>query len=44
MIKDKKLKQWFAGQKNNKRCSLVKILDVEYAHLRLTDNSDLYIT
>ncbi|MCM8813298.1 MAG: hypothetical protein NC924_05100 [Candidatus Omnitrophica bacterium] len=44
MIHSEKLKQWYFNQPDKKRNTLVRILGVEYAHLRLPDASDLYVT
>lgn len=44
MIKDIKLKEWFKNVKDKKRNELLKILDVEYAHLKLCNGDDLYVT
>jgi len=44
MIKDLKLREWHEKNKNCKKNEIVKILGVEYAHIKLTDNSDLYFT
>jgi hypothetical protein len=44
MIKDVKLKEWFENTPDKKRNELLKILDVEYAHLKLDNDDDLYVT
>ncbi len=44
MIKDEKLKRWFADADDNKNCELTKILGVEYAHIILDSQDDLYLT
>jgi len=44
MIKDIKLKEWYEQNKDRKDHDIAKILDVEYAHVKLKDKSDLYFT
>jgi len=44
MIKDIKIKEWYEKNKDHRKNEITKILDVEYAHLELKDNSDLYFT
>ncbi len=44
MIKDKKIRDWYKRHKDHKKNGIAKILGVEYAHLKLKDNSDLYFT
>ncbi len=44
MIEDVKLKEWYQSNKENERNGLAKILDVEYAHIKLREEDDLYIT
>ena len=44
MIRDQKIREWFSKNKDHKRNEATKILGVEYAHLRLDSNDDLYIT
>lgn len=44
MIKDIQIKRWFYADRNNKKKEIVKILGVEYAHLKLKKEDDLYIT
>lgn len=44
MIKDARIREWFYKNKDHKGNQIAKILDVEYAHLRLDDKSDLYVT
>jgi hypothetical protein len=43
MIKDKQIKKWYSHNKD-KNNEIVKILDVEYAHIKLKNGDDLYIT
>jgi len=44
MIKDIRIKKWFYADKNHKKNKIVKILGVEYAHLKLKKADDLYVT
>lgn len=44
MIKNQKLKDWYNSLQDKRRNELLKVLDVEYAHLRLKNNDDLYVT
>ncbi len=44
MIEDIKVREWFYTNKNHKRNEIVKILGVEYAHLKLENEDDLYAT
>ncbi|MCD6459183.1 hypothetical protein J7L67_00755, partial [bacterium] len=44
MIKSEKLKQWYFSKLNHDKYSIVRILDVEYAHIKCADKSDLYVT
>lgn len=44
MIEDAKIKEWFYRNRNNKRNEIAKILGVEYAHIKLESEDDIYIT
>ena len=44
MIEDAKIKEWFLKNKDQERNTIAKILDVEYAHMKLQSEDDLYIT
>jgi len=44
MIKSKKLKQWYFSKSNHDIYSIVRIFNVEYAHIKLADKSDFYVT
>ncbi|MFC1708759.1 hypothetical protein ACFL2J_01690 [Candidatus Omnitrophota bacterium] len=44
MIKDIKIKKWFEKNKSDKRNQIAKILGIEYAHIKLTNKDDLYLT
>ena len=44
MFEDLQIKQWFQSQKDHTLNKVVKILDVEYAHIILKNKDDLYIT
>ena len=44
MIEDIKIREWFYTNKNDKRNEIAKILGVEYAHLKLENEDDLYAT
>ncbi|MBN3039924.1 MAG: hypothetical protein JW867_02230 [Candidatus Omnitrophica bacterium] len=44
MIKDIKIKSWYEKNKNPRKNDVAKILGVEYAHLKLKNKSDIYIT
>ncbi|MFC1808957.1 hypothetical protein ACFL3D_02390 [Candidatus Omnitrophota bacterium] len=44
MIKNDRIKKWYLDQGDKTCNTIVRILDVEYAHIRLIDNSDLYVT
>ncbi len=44
MIKSEKLKEWYFSQPNSSQNTITRILDVEYAHIKLPDESDLYVT
>ncbi|MFC1645664.1 hypothetical protein ACFL2Y_00600 [Candidatus Omnitrophota bacterium] len=43
MIKDIKIKEWFEKNKNDKKNVIAKILDIEYAHIKLKNKDDLYV-
>jgi hypothetical protein len=44
MIKDKNIKEWFFNQTDHSNNEIIKILDVEYAYLKLENKDDLYVT
>ncbi|MFC1704351.1 hypothetical protein ACFL1E_06195 [Candidatus Omnitrophota bacterium] len=44
MIKDTNIKEWFKKNKSERNNKIAKILDVEYAHIKLQNKDDLYIT
>lgn len=44
MIKNLQLKEWFHNNKDHQRNEIVKVLGVEYAHLKLNNEDDLYLT
>jgi len=44
MIKNTLIKEWYSQNKVNLNCEITKILDVEYIHLKLGEQGDLYIT
>ncbi|MFC1704019.1 hypothetical protein ACFL1E_04485 [Candidatus Omnitrophota bacterium] len=44
MIKDIKIKEWFEKNKDGKNNAIAKILDVDYAHIKLQNKDDLYVT
>ena len=44
MIQDLQLKEWFLNQTDQLNNEIVKILNVEYAHLHLENGDDLYVT
>jgi len=44
MIKDSKIKEWYRKIKDHKKNKVTKILDVDYAHLRLKEGDDLFVT
>ncbi|MDP8218385.1 MAG: hypothetical protein P9M03_06645 [Candidatus Theseobacter exili] len=44
MIKNIRLKEWYHNTKNHNKNEITKILDVEYAHTKLENNDDLYVT
>ena len=44
MIKSVRLKEWYHNTRNHRQNELTKILNVEYAHTRLHNNDDLFVT
>jgi hypothetical protein len=44
MIEDISIREWFYKNKDHKRNEVTKILSVEYAHIKLENKDDLYIT
>jgi len=44
MIRDRKLKEWYKNNRDKKSYDITKILDVEYAHLKLQNSDDIFIT
>lgn len=44
MIEDIQIREWFYSNKNHKKNEIPKILGIEYAHLRLGNEDDLYVT
>jgi len=44
VIEDIKVREWFYTNKNHNRNEIAKILGVEYAHLKLENEDDLYAT
>jgi hypothetical protein len=44
MIQNHQLKEWYQKNKADANNALVKILGVEYAHIRLKNDDDIYIT
>ena len=44
MIKDGKIKEWFLNNTDHERNMVSRILDVDYAHMKLINEDDLYIT
>ena len=44
MIEDPKIKEWFYKNKDHERNTIARILDVEYGHMKLENDDDLYVT
>ncbi|MDI6792904.1 MAG: hypothetical protein QME81_08580 [bacterium] len=44
MIEDIQIREWFYSEKNHNKNEIVKALDVEYAHIKLENEDDLYLT
>lgn len=44
MIKNPDLKDWFEEDTKHRKKDLLKVFDVEYVHLTLSNNDDLYVT
>ena len=44
VIKDIQIREWFFSNRNQKNNETAKILDVEYAHIKLENDDDLYLT
>jgi len=44
MIQNRELKEWYQTHKQDTHCELVKILGVEYAHIKLRNHEDIYVT
>ncbi|GAG95263.1 unnamed protein product, partial [marine sediment metagenome] len=44
MIQDIQIREWYYRNKDHKKNGIAKILGVEYAHIRLEDKDDLYVT
>ncbi|MFH1479291.1 MAG: hypothetical protein ABIG92_05920 [Candidatus Omnitrophota bacterium] len=44
MIRDIRIKKWSYNNKDLKKNDIVRVLDVDYIHLRLEDKSDIYVT
>lgn len=44
MIRDLKIKEWFHNNADHERNMVSRILDVDYAHMKLENEDDLYIT
>jgi hypothetical protein len=44
MIQNTKIREWYYSSKNYKKNEIAKILGVEYAHVKLKNEGDLYIT
>lgn len=44
MIKDKKIREWFFNNKDQEGKDIAKILGAEYAHIKLGNEDDLFIT
>jgi hypothetical protein len=44
MIKDTLIRRWFQANRDQAEKEIIKIFDVEYAHLKLENNDDLYVT
>jgi len=44
LITDPDLKNWYKEDKKHRKKELLKVFDVEYAHLSLSNDDDLYVT
>jgi hypothetical protein len=44
MIEDDQIKAWYFNQRDNANHEIVKVLDVEYAHIHSENQYDLYLT
>lgn len=44
MIENIYLKEWYRVNKGNAKCEIVKIFDIEYAHISLEGQDDIYVT
>ena len=44
MIQDIQIREWYYRNKDHRENEIAKILGVEYAHIKLEDKDDLYVT